>query len=79
MNQTEIQDRLGAMSVHVSVVIPVIDIGTVLCHINCDYFVLSAYHGFNILYVVTTKERVAVQKKFFKPYDTLHKINVVYI
>ncbi len=77
MNQTEIQDRLAAMGVHVSVVIPVVDIGTILCHVNGDNFVLFAYLGFDILYIVTTPQRVREKEEFFKPYDTLHKIHVI--
>ena len=76
-NQAEIQDRLAKIGVHVSVVIPVFEIGNVLCHVNGDYFVLFAYLGFDILYVVTTPQRVAEKEEFFKPYDTLHKIYVI--
>ncbi|MFZ3136266.1 MAG: hypothetical protein WA126_02615, partial [Thermodesulfovibrionales bacterium] len=59
------------------VVIPVFEIGNVLCHINGDYFVLFAYLGFDILYIVTTPQRVREKEEFFKPYDTLHKIHVI--
>lgn len=74
INQTEIQDRLNAIGVRVNVVIPILNIGTVLCHVNGDQFVLTAYLGFDVLYIVTTKDRVAEKKKFFSPYP---KIQVV--
>ncbi len=73
-NQVEIQDKLASLGVHVSVIIPVLDIGTVLCHVNGDQLVLTAYHGFDVLYVVTTSDRVEEKRKFFAPYP---KIQVV--
>jgi len=73
-NQEEVQDRLADLGVHASVVIPVIEIGTVLCHVNGDQFVLSAYHGFDVLYIVTLKDRVEIKKGFFAQYK---KIQVV--
>ena len=73
-NQVGIQDRLAEIGVHVSVVIPVLDIGTVLCHVNGDQFVLTAYHGFDVLYIVTTPDRVEGKSKSFAPYP---KIQVV--
>ncbi len=70
-NQAKIQDCLADMGVHASVVIPVIEIGTVLCHVNGDQFILSAYHGFDILYVVTTNDRLEKKKEFFAPYKKI--------
>ncbi len=73
-NQAEIQDRLNEIGTHVTVIIPVLDIGSVLCHVNGDQFVLAAYHGFDVLYIVTTCQRAAKKKKFFAPYP---KVQVV--
>lgn len=73
-NQAEIQDRLAGLGVHASVVIPVIEVGTVLCHVNGDQFVLAVYHGFDVLYIVTTNDRLEKKKSFFSPYK---KIQVV--
>lgn len=73
-NQTEIQDQLALIGIYVNVAIPVLDIGTVLCHINGDQFVLAAYQGFDIIYIITTKKRVAEKKKAFAAYK---KIQVV--
>lgn len=73
-NQAEIQDRLADLGVHASVVIPVIEIGTILCHVNGDQFILAVYHGFDVLYVVTTKDRVEKKKSFFSPYKKIQVI-----
>ena len=73
-NQAEIQDRLDEIGARVSVVLPVLDIGSVLCHVNGDQFVITAYHGFDVLYVVTTYQRANKKKEFFAPYP---KVKVV--
>ncbi|MDD3072570.1 MAG: hypothetical protein PHH17_01820 [Candidatus Pacebacteria bacterium] len=74
-NQAEVQDRLANLGVHASVVIPVINIGTVLCHVNGDQFILSAYHGFDVLYIVTTKEREEKKKSLFSRYPKIQIIS----
>jgi hypothetical protein len=73
-NKIELQNRLKIIGARVKVVIPFFEIGKVLCHINGDNFVLLAYLGFDILYVVTTKERVDKKKEFFAPYP---KVKVI--
>lgn len=73
-NQAKIQDRLANLGVRASVVIPVIEIGTVLCHVNGDQFILAVYHGFEILYVVTTNDRLEKKKAFFAPYKKIQVI-----
>lgn len=73
-NQTNIQDLLAKNKVPATVIIPVIDIGTVLCHINGDIFVQAAYLGFDKLYILTYKNRVKVKKEEFKSFP---KIKVV--
>ncbi len=73
-NQAEIQDRLAKLGIYVNVVIPVMDIATVLCHVNGDQYLLTAYHGFDRLYVVTTKDRVKKKKSFFAPYQKIEVI-----
>ncbi|GEM_PF-647833 len=70
-NQAAVQDELALRGVYASVVIPVLDIGTVLCHINGDQFVLAAYHGFDSIFVVTTIERVEEKAKLFAPYQKI--------
>lgn len=73
-NQAEIQDRLVNLGVYVNVVIPVIEVGTVLCHVNGDQFALAVYHGFDVLYVVTTNDRLEKKKSFFWRYKKIQVI-----
>ncbi|EKD24377.1 MAG: hypothetical protein ACD_81C00035G0001 [uncultured bacterium] len=73
-NQAEIQDLLQAKQIQATVVIPVLDIGSVLCHINGDVYVLAAYLGFDALYVLTLEDRVAKKTEEFKMYP---KVTVV--
>lgn len=74
MNQCGLQDRFAELGVYPTVVIPVFYIGDVLCHVNGDQYVLTAYHGFHAIYVVTTNDRVSKKAEFFAPYE---KIKVV--
>lgn len=73
-NKTKIQNLLKKVEIKAKVVIPVLDVSSVLCHLNGDQFVLSAYLGFDDLYVITTKGRFAEKKKKFASYP---KIQVV--
>jgi len=73
-NQTKIQDLLAKNKISATVIIPVIDIGSVLCHINGDVFVRAAYLGFDNLFVLTYTDRVEAKEKEFK---NLPKIKVV--
>ncbi len=41
-NQKKVQDELSAAGIHCTVEIPVIYVGTVLCHVNGDQYILSA-------------------------------------
>jgi hypothetical protein len=70
-NQADVQDRLDSLGIRVNVVMPVIYIGTVLCHVNGDQYILTAYHGFDVLFVLTTDSRVAAKQKFFEPYTKI--------
>lgn len=70
-NQCMLQDALTVNDISASVVIPTLDIGTVLCHVNGDVFVLAAYHGYDELYIVTTKERVDTKELAFVKYPKI--------
>lgn len=74
LNQVEIQDRLAAEGISAIVIIPVLDIGSVLCHVNGDVFVQTAYLGFDKIYVLTLESRVEKKRKDFDGFD---KIEVV--
>ena len=73
-NQAEIQDLLQAKQIQATVVIPVLDIGSVRCHVNGDVYVLAAYLGFDALYVLTLEDRVVKKTEEFKMYP---KVTVV--
>lgn len=73
-NKIKIQSLLKRFGIKAKVVIPVLDVSGVLCHLNGDQFVLSAYLGFDDLYVITAKKRIAEKKKKFANYP---KIQVV--
>jgi len=77
-NQSEIQDKLLDLGINSFVEIPVLNIGGVLCHINGDQFLLTAYNGFDVIYVMTTKERADDKRRLFAPYPKIKVIESPY-
>jgi len=73
-NQVKVQDLLAAKSIVATVIIPVLNIGSVLCHINGDIFVLITYLGYDKIYVLTPKDREEKKRKELNQYP---KIEVV--
>jgi len=73
-NQVLIQDQLALEKIAATVIIPVLDIGSVLCHVNGDTFVQTAYLGFDKMFVLTLSSRVEKKRKDF---EGLEKIEVV--
>lgn len=73
-NQAEIQDRLAAEKIPATVIVPVLDVGSVLCHINGDVLVLTAYLGYDKIYVLTLESRKFAKQADFTKYP---KIEVV--
>lgn len=73
-NQAELQDILAKRKTVAAVEIPVYNIGTVLCHINGDLALQMAYLGFDLLFAVTTEDRMEKKKEQFAH---LPKIQVV--
>ena len=73
-NQVKLQNLLFSKNISASVVIPVLDIATVLCHVNGDIFALSAYHGYEKIYIITTKDRMQKKKKDFALYSKIEVI-----
>lgn len=51
-----------------------IQIKTIICHINGDQYVQTFYHGYDVIYIVTTPERVEEKTKQFLYLD---KIKVI--
>ena len=73
-NQADIQDRLAIENIPATVIIPVLDIGSVLCHVNGDIFVLTAYLGYDKIYVLTLDSRKEKKVTEFEDYP---KIEIV--
>jgi acetylglutamate kinase len=72
-NQVYVQDLLAENGIIATVIIPVLDIASVLNHINGDDFVLLAT-GFDEVYILTLENRVNAKEEQFKNYP---KIKVV--
>ena len=75
-NQVELQDLLAEKNISASVIIPVLDIGTVLCHINGDQFLQMAYLGYDRLFAVTTSDRLEKKKKQFADFPKIEVIAI---
>lgn len=73
-NQDALREYLAMLGIPATVEIPVIMIGTVLCPVNGDQMVRTAYLGFDELYVVTTPEREAEKRERF---SDLSKVRVL--
>ncbi len=73
-NQLKVQNRLARMGITAVVIIPVLEIGSVLCHVNGDIFVRAAYIGFDDLFVVTYEGRKVEKEKDFAD---LRRIRVI--
>ena len=65
-NQARLQDALANQGVIATVTIPVLDVGSVLCHVNGDQMVRTVYLGFDRIFIITTPERLAQKAKEFK-------------
>lgn len=73
-NQMEIQDFLAEEGIAATVIIPFVDIASVLCPINGDIFVMAAYLGFDKLFILTLREREDKKRAEFEKYP---KVEVV--
>jgi acetylglutamate kinase len=73
-NQMEIQDFLAKEGIVATVIVPFMDIASVLCPMNGDMFVLAVYLGFDKLYIFTLKERAEQKMGEFEKYP---KVKVV--
>lgn len=65
LNRATLQNWLAEENVFVTVEIPVVMIGTVLCPVNGDQMVRTVYLGFDDLYIVTTPDRAEGKQKMF--------------
>lgn len=73
-NQMEIQDFLAGEGIAATVIIPFVDVASVLCPVNGDIFVMAAYLGFDNLYIFTLKDREKKKRSEFEKYP---KVEVV--
>lgn len=55
---------------------PLIEVGSVLCHINGDNFVKALYLGFEEIYVFTLKDREQQKVKIFADYPKVQIIGL---
>lgn len=69
-NQMCVQDILAEKGIMATVIIPVLEIASVLNHINGDDFALLAT-GFDEVYIFTLKERVDEKTKQFENYPKI--------
>ena len=72
--QRKLQDKL--VGTGASVIIPIIELGSVLCHINGDMYVKAGYLGFGEIYVFTLKDRVGDKEKIFNDFLKVKVIGV---
>lgn len=65
-NQAILQDLLDEKGINGRAVIPAREIGTVLCLENGDVMVLSAYNGFDKIFVLTSESKVEEKRLWLK-------------
>ncbi len=65
-NQACVQDWLDEQGIHARVEIPFKNFATVSCLIKADIMVLAAYRGFDVIYILTTKEKEKEKKAWLK-------------
>lgn len=66
INQADVQDKLDRLEISARAIIPVLDIATVLCHVNGDVFALAAYNGFDKIFILTTYDRASEKRAWLK-------------
>ncbi len=69
-NQMQVQDLLAEWGIAATVIIPVIEIASVLNHVNGDDFALLAT-GFDEVYILTLENRVSAKKEQFKSHPRI--------
>lgn len=72
--QKKLQD--GLVGTGANVVIPIIEMASILCHINGDMYVKAGYLGFDEIYVFTLNDRVEGKKKIFEGFDKVEIVGV---
>ncbi len=65
-NRIIFQGLLDEKGINLKVIIPVLDIGGVLCPVNGDVMLLAAHKGFGEFFRLTLKDRVKKKELWFK-------------
>lgn len=65
-NQALLQEQLRKRRIPAEAIIPVMEVGGVLCHVNGDTYVHTVYVGFDRLYVATLHDRGDKKREQFK-------------
>lgn len=73
-NRDTLQDLLAAERIPAEVIIPVLDIGSVLCHVNGDQMVRTVYLGFDKIFIATTPDR---REKKIIEFASLPKVQIM--
>lgn len=72
--QKKLQDKL--VGTGANVVAPIIEMASVLCHINGDAYVRAGYLGFEEIYVFTLKDRVEAKMEVFEGFSKVEVVGV---
>ncbi len=73
-NKRRLQGILSIERIKAKVIIPVLNVGQVMCHINSDEMLRVAYLGYDELYAITLKNRVLSKRQQF---SNLPKIKII--
>jgi len=74
-NKAKLEDQLAAMGIHVTVEIPVINSGAVLCHVNGDIYTRAVANSYDEVFVVTMPQRL--EKKRLEFQDLEGRVEVI--
>lgn len=70
-NRKELAKILKIKGIKANLVLPMVKIGKKLCHVNGDIVILNAYIEYDIVFILTTKEREERKKRWL---ENLEKI-----
>lgn len=73
-NRVGIENLLKTNGIKAKVVIPILDIESILCHVNGDVYIKAVYLGFDKLYILTLSNRVRKKQKEFIKYPKIEVI-----
>ncbi len=71
-NQRQLRNKFVVeRGINVNIEIPIIYLGGIMCPVNGDELIIAAYNGFDIIYIITTKERVAQKEEKFRKFPKI--------